>query len=129
MSITASARYDYATLTLSGQSCVDNALCDSSSSLAAGTLTDVSGKHVYQRLNPSLGLTYVLAPSWIAFANYAEGFRTPSAIELACADPAVPCSGVPNAFGADPELKPVVSRTYEIGMRGNFSDRLKWRTA
>ena len=129
LSITASARYDYATLTLSGQSCVDNALCDSSSSLAAGTLTDVSGKHVYQRLNPSLGLTYVLAPSWIAFANYAEGFRTPSAIELACADPAVPCSGVPNAFGADPELKPVVSRTYEIGMRGNFSDRLKWRTA
>ena len=129
LSITASARYDYATLKLSGQSCVDNALCDSSSSLAAGTLTDVSGDHVYQRLNPSLGLTYVLAPSWIAFANYAEGFRTPSAIELACSDPAVPCSGVPNAFGADPELKPVVSRTYELGMRGNFSNRLKWRAA
>ena len=129
LAITASARYDYAALTLSGQSCVDNMLCDSNSSIAAGTLTDVSGAHAYQRLNPSLGLTYVLAPSWIVFANYAEGFRTPSAIELACADPAVPCSGVPNAFGADPELKPVVSRTYEIGMRGNFSDRMKWRTA
>lgn len=129
LAITASARYDYAALTLSGQSCVDNMLCDSNSSIAAGTLTDVSGAHAYQRINPSLGLTYVLAPSWIVFANYAEGFRTPSAIELACADPAVPCSGVPNAFGADPELKPVVSRTYEIGMRGNFSDRMKWRTA
>ena len=130
LSITASARYDYATLKLSGQSCVDpNGLCDSSSSVAAGTRTDVSGDHAYQRLNPALGLTYLLAPNWIAFANYAEGFRTPSAIELACSDPAVPCSGVPNAFGADPELSPVVSRTYELGMRGNFGNRLKWRAA
>ena len=130
LSITASARYDYATLKLSGQSCVDpNGLCDSSSSLAAGTLTEVSGDHVYQRLNPALGLTYLLAPNWIVFANYAEGFRTPSAIELACSDPAVPCSGVPNAFGADPELSAVVSRTYELGMRGNVGNRLKWRAA
>ena len=130
LSITASARYDYATLKLSGLSCVDqNGLCDSTSSIALGTLTDVSGDHVYQRLNPSLGLTYLLAPNWIAFASYAEGFRTPSAIELACSDPAVPCSGVPNAFGADPELSPVVSRTYEIGLRGNLGNRLKWRAA
>ena len=130
LSLTASARYDYATLKLAGQSCVDpNGLCDSTASVAGGQLTDVSGDHSYQRLNPSLGLTYLLAPSWIVFANYAEGFRTPSAIELACSDPAVPCSGVPNAFGADPELQAVVSKTYEIGMRGNFSNRLKWRTA
>ncbi len=130
LSITASARYDYATLKLSGQSCVSpDGLCDNTSSVAAGSLTDVSGDHTYQRLNPSLGLTYLLAPNWIAFANYAEGFRTPSAIELACSDPTVPCSGVPNAFGADPELSPVVSRTYEIGMRGNIGNRVKWRAA
>jgi outer membrane receptor protein involved in Fe transport len=129
LSITASARFDYAALKLSGQSCVAGDLCDSTASLAGGQLTDVSGAHSYQRLNPSLGLSYLLASNWIVFANYAEGFRTPSAIELACADPAVPCSGVPNAFGADPELQAVVSRTYELGMRGNFSDRLKWRTA
>jgi outer membrane receptor protein involved in Fe transport len=129
LSITASARYDYANLTLDGWSCVSNDLCDSSASLASGQLTDVSGSNSYQRLNPALGMTYLLAPQLIAFANYAEGLRTPSAIELACADPAVPCSGIPNAFGADPHLDAVVSRTYEIGLRGNLGSQLKWRTA
>lgn len=127
LSVTASARFDYASLKLSGTSCIDDALCD----LAAGTgqATAVTGEHAYQRLNPALGLTYLIAPDLIAFANYAEGFRTPSAIELACADPAAPCSGVPNAFGADPELQAVVSKTYEIGMRGNVANLMKWRTS
>ena len=129
LSITASARFDYATVKLSGQSCIDDALCDSSASMAGGQVADVGGDHTYQRLNPSLGLTYLAAPNLIAFANYAEGFRTPSAIELACADPAAPCSGVPNAFGADPDLNAVVSKTYEVGVRGNLSDRLRWRAA
>ena len=127
LSVTASARYDFASIRLSGTSCIDDALCD----LAAGSgqSTPVTGEHSYQRLNPSLGLTYLVAPDLIAFANYAEGFRTPSAIELACADPAAPCSGVPNAFGADPALQAVVSRTYELGMRGNVGNVMKWRSS
>lgn len=127
LSVTASARFDFASLKLSGTSCIDNDLCD----LAAGVgqATAVTGEHTYQRLNPSLGFTYLLAPDLTVFGNYAEGFRTPSAIELACADPAAPCSGVPNAFGADPELQAVVSKTYEVGMRGNVSNLLKWRTS
>lgn len=129
LSLTASVRYDLATIRLEGNSCIDEALCDASASIASGQLADVGGEHQYQRLNPALGLTYLIAPHWMGFANYAEGFRTPSAIELACADPAVPCSGVPNAFGADPDLAAVVSRTMELGMRGNFSNRLRWRTA
>ena len=129
LSVTASARYDHASVKLSGQSCIDDALCNSSASIATGQITSVTGDHSYQRVNPSLGMTYLLAPHVIAFANYAEGFRTPSAIELACADPSVPCSGIPNAFGADPELKAVISKTFELGFRGNLTDRLKWRTA
>jgi len=127
LSVTASARFDYASLKLSGTSCIDDVLCD----LVAGTgqATAVTGEHAYQRLNPSLGFTYLLASDLTVFGNYAEGFRTPSAIELACADPAAPCSGVPNAFGADPELQAVVSKTYEVGMRGNVSNLLKWRTS
>ena len=127
LSVTASARLDHASLKLSGTSCIDDALCD----LAAGTgqSTPVAGEHAYQRLNPSLGLTYLVAPDMSVFANYAEGFRTPSAIELACADPAAPCSGVPNAFGADPELQAVVSKTYELGLRGNVGNLMKWRTS
>ncbi len=129
LSITASARYDYAQLNLDGWSCVSNDLCDNSATLASGQLTAVTGSNSYQRLNPSLGMTYVLAPQLIGFANYAEGLRTPSAIELACADPAVPCSGIPNAFGADPHLDAVVSKTYELGLRGNWGSQLKWRGA
>ena len=129
LSVTLSARYDLASIKLEGNSCIDEALCDAAASIASGQLADVGGEHQYQRLNPALGLTYLLAPHWIGFANYAEGFRTPSAIELACADPAAPCSGIPNAFGADPYLAAVVSRTIEVGMRGSFSKRLRWRTA
>ena len=134
LSLTASARYDYASIGLSGTSCTDaNGLCDSAATVTTtpgtNTLTDVSGNHSYQRLNPSLGLAYQLSAQLNGFANYAEGFRTPSAIELACADPNSPCTGIPNAFGADPELKAVVSKTVEFGFRGNFSERLRWRAA
>jgi outer membrane receptor protein involved in Fe transport len=134
LSLTASARYDYASIGLSGTSCTDaNGLCDSTATVAAApgtnTLTDVSGNHSYQRLNPSFGLAYQLSPRLTGFGNYAEGFRTPSAIELACADPNAPCTGIPNAFGADPELKAVVSKTFEIGFRGNVSEQLRWRAA
>jgi outer membrane receptor protein involved in Fe transport len=127
LSATASARYDYASLKLSGQSCVDNDLCNLAAGL--GSIADVSGDHAYQRLNPSVGMTYQIAPLLTGFANYAEGFRAPSAIELACSDPTAPCSGVPNAFGADPELQSVVSKTYEVGMRGSGSKYLIWRAA
>lgn len=134
LALTASARYDYASIGLSGTSCTDpNALCNSSATVSStpgtNTLTDVSGNHSYQRLNPSLGLTYQLSPRLTGFGNYAEGFRTPSAIELACADPNSPCTGVPNAFSADPDLKAVVSKTFEIGFRGNVSEQLRWRIA
>lgn len=130
LSITASARLDYASIRLSGLSCIDTDLCDLNT--ATGLTTSVAGEHAYQRVNPSLGMTYMVSPVASVFANYAEGMRTPSAIELACADPAAPCSGVPNAFGADPDLQPVVSRTIEMGMRGSFGgsgSALKWRAA
>jgi len=127
LSLTASLRWDYAQISLAGDSCIDADLCD----LASGTglFTAVTGDHSYQRLNPALGFSYLVAPELTAFGNYAEGFRTPSAIELACADPNAPCSGIPNAFGADPELQAVVSRTVELGLRGKLSKQLKWRAA
>ena len=128
MAVTMSARYDYAAIKLSGTSCAnDEDLCGFNP--GSDTLTDVSGNHSYTRLNPSIGATYKLTPETTGFANYAEGFRTPSAIELACADPTAPCSGIPNAFGADPALKAVISKTFEFGMRGNIGDELSWRAA
>ena len=126
LAVTASARYDYANIRLSGTSCTDDALCGFTGN--ANTTTDVTGSHGYRRLNPSIGATYQVTPQMTGFANYAEGFRTPSAIELACADPNAPCSGIPNAFGADPPLKAVVSHTIEAGLRGSDAD-LNWRMA
>jgi outer membrane receptor protein involved in Fe transport len=43
--------------------------------------------------------------------------RAPTPMELTCANPAAPCT-LPNAFLSDPPLKPVVSRTWELGTRG-----------
>jgi iron complex outermembrane receptor protein len=117
-SVTLSGRFDRASLALSGTS-VDQ----------AGNAVSLDGDHAYQRFNPALGGTYKAAPGATLFANYAEGFRAPSAIELACADPAHPCAGVPNAFSADPELRAVVARSVEIGARGRLGADAEWRVA
>jgi iron complex outermembrane recepter protein len=91
----------------------------------------------FQRVNPSAGLTVnpldALAlktplEELTAYFNYNEGFRAPTTIEMACADPNAPCS-LPNGFVSDPSLKPVVSHTLETGLRGKFSDALKWNVA
>jgi outer membrane receptor protein involved in Fe transport len=54
--------------------------------------------------------------------------RTPTSIELACADPASPCS-LPNDFVADPSLKPVISKTFEVGARGKIGTHTQWSAA
>ncbi len=117
-SLTVSGRFDRASVGLSGTS-VDQ----------AGYPVSVDGSHSYQRFNPAIGGTYAPSPVTTLFANYAEGFRTPSAIELACADPLRPCAGVPNAFSADPELKAVVAKSFELGARGKLRGDAAWRIA
>jgi outer membrane receptor protein involved in Fe transport len=127
-SLTLSTRFDRSRIALSGNS-VDS----------GGNPVRVDGDHGYQRMNPAIGGTLVLTPQATAFANYAQGFRTPSAIELACADPAHPCAGVPNAFSADPALQGIRAHSMEAGARGRLSavqgagvagDRqLDWRMA
>jgi len=59
------------------------------------------------------------------YANYNEGFRTPSPIELTCADPSAPCS-LPNEIVSDPPLDPVIARTMELGLRGEIDRKLRW---
>jgi outer membrane receptor protein involved in Fe transport len=76
-----------------------------------------------------VGGTFALRAATTLFANYAEGFRTPSAIELACADAAHPCAGVPSAFSSDPPLQGVIARNAEAGARGRLADGINWRLA
>jgi outer membrane receptor protein involved in Fe transport len=90
----------------------------------AGT-GSLTGEHRFQRFNPSAGLSYRLAPALQFFANYSEGNRAPTAIELGCADPESPCK-LPNALAGDPPLSQVVTRSVEMGLRGAGESRLHW---
>ncbi len=80
---------------------------------------------VYQRFNPSAGVTYNPTTMLTVFANYSQGSRAPSSIELGCADPANPCS-LPNALASDPPLKQVVTSTWEAGVRGKLEQNIHW---
>jgi outer membrane receptor protein involved in Fe transport len=83
--------------------------------------TALNGVHKYVRMNPAVGVTHALAEGAQVFASYSEGNRVPSPVELTCADPEDPCR-LPNAFLADPPLQQVVTRTGELGLRGEFGE-------
>lgn len=83
--------------------------------------TALNGEHEFDRINPSLGITYRMLPNLQVYAGYGRSNRAPSPVELTCADPDDPCR-LPNAFLADPPLKQVVTGTVEAGLRGNLGD-------
>ncbi|MBS0432108.1 MAG: TonB-dependent receptor [Proteobacteria bacterium] len=100
------------------------------SSVSVGDLTgaqpDIDGRNHFHRFNPSIGLTWSLSRDLGAYVNYDEGMRTPTPIELECADPDAPCS-LPNDFTGDPPLQPVIARTLSGGLRGSFAGgKLHW---
>lgn len=88
----------------------------------------LDGRHVFSRFNPAVGITYNPTDTLTAYFTYNEGMRSPTSIELACADPDAPCS-LPNDFIADPSLKPVISKTFEIGARGKIGANTSWSAA
>ena len=116
--INAALRYNNNTETINGYS-VDTDPADYGNGF--GTPTSVSGDHSFARFNPSIGFTITPTNTMTYYATYNEASRAPSVIELGCSDPAVPC-GLPNDFASDPDLKQVVARTFEIGLRGNLAD-------
>ena len=79
----------------------------------------LDGDHTFERFNPAIGLTFG-AEAVTFYASYSEANRTPSPVELTCADEDDPCR-LPNAFLADPPLEQVVAKTYEAGMRGDWN--------
>lgn len=81
---------------------------------------NLSGHHVYNRLNPAIGATYDVT-SWLtAYAGYSEANRAPTPAELSCAGPADSCS-LANFFTADPNLKQVIAHSVETGLRGTVN--------
>jgi iron complex outermembrane recepter protein len=95
---------------------------------AAVTLEDrlgtaLNGHHAFVRFNPALGMTFNPSRSLTVYGRYEEGMRAPTPVELTCADPNAPCS-LPNAFSADPPLKAVIAKTFEVGGRGSLNANL-----
>lgn len=80
--------------------------------------TALNGASNYTRINPVAGLTYKILPNLSAYGSYSEANRTPTPLELACADPNRPCL-IDNFLVSDPPLQQVVSHTIETGLRGS----------
>jgi outer membrane receptor protein involved in Fe transport len=96
--------------------------------VAGPEIDPVNGAHIWHRLNPSIGLAWNPRSDLGVFASYSEAMRAPTAIELACADPATPCS-LPTGFNGDPDLKAVVAHSMELGARGTLVTRFTWNAA
>ena len=93
-----------------------------------GTAPDLNGEHFFSRFNPAVGINFNPTSTFTAYATYNEGMRTPTPIELTCANPAAPCK-LPNNFLSDPPLQMVVAKTVELGMRGKPGRKLSWSAA
>ena len=88
-----------------------------------GGTGSLDGTHTFSRLNPAAGLTIDLPRRVNVYVGYSEGSRAATSIELGCADPESPCK-LPNAMAGDPPLDQVVTRTFELGLRG--TQRARW---
>ncbi len=112
--VTLSGRYNVAKIKLAGFS-DDN----------TGTIGDLNGNHRYSRFNPAIGFNYNPNNNLGFYGGYNEGMRAATPVELSCADPATPCQ-LPNSFAADPDLKKVVAKTWEGGVRGKLDKNVSW---
>ena len=82
---------------------------------------ELNGDHIFHRFNPAMGLTYQALDTLSFYGGYSESSRVPTPVELTCADPDAPCK-LPNAFIADPPLDQVITKTWEVGLRGKFGE-------
>jgi outer membrane receptor protein involved in Fe transport len=90
-----------------------------------GSRGSLNGNYVFDRFNPAVGFTWSPTRAANLYFSYSESSRTPTSIELGCADPNQPCN-LPNALVGDPPLKQVVTRTLEAGVRGSMENNLHW---
>ena len=121
--LTVSLRYNRSTETLAGYS-VDTNVGDAGAGFDQPA--PLNGNHTFSRVNPSVGFTVTPTQALTYYAEYNEASRAPTVIELGCANPVAPC-GLPDDFASDPDLKQVVARTVEAGVRGGLpGGRLTW---
>jgi outer membrane receptor protein involved in Fe transport len=117
--LTGAVRYNSNTETINGYS-IDPDPGDYGNGFLGAT--PVIADHTFVHINPSIGFTITPTTYATYYGDFNMASRAPTVIELGCANPAVPC-GLPDDFASDPDLKQVVARTFEIGLRGNLPDQ------
>jgi iron complex outermembrane receptor protein len=103
LSVTASVRYNIAQIDLYDQ-----------------RGTDLNGLNRYAHFNPAIGGTYKVLPGVTVYGGYSTTNRAPTASEIECSDPLLPCVLPANLAGDPPTLKQVIAHTYELGLRGRY---------
>jgi iron complex outermembrane receptor protein len=94
--------------------------------------TNLNGLNRYTHFNPAIGATYKLLPNVTAYAGYSTTNRAPTASEIECSDPLLPCLLPANLAADPPTLRQVIAHTYEVGLRGHVNslatsnDTLTW---
>ncbi len=94
----------------------------------AGGATSLTGNAHYERINPSVGLTFHPNDNYTTYASYSESNRAPTSIELGCSNEAQPCN-LPTQMADDPPLEMVVAKTVEFGARGKIANNMSWNAA
>jgi len=85
----------------------------------------LTGKHHFERFNPSVGITFQPNEILSTYASYSESSRAPTSIELGCANPDQPCN-LPTQMADDPPLHQVVAKTFEGGISGRVTKDTSW---
>ncbi|MDH3443426.1 MAG: TonB-dependent receptor [Deltaproteobacteria bacterium] len=75
----------------------------------------LDGKINFSRFSPKAGLVYTLVNNWQLSFSYSEGIRIPTVTEIFAQGP----------FGSNPDLKPMKSRNFELGLKGRLTDWLE----
>lgn len=115
----------------------------------------ITERFTFRSLNPALGGTWQATPRLNLYANWNQGTRVPSVIELGCAYDATPtvitnaqgtpildgngklqygprtlvdgrACNLPTVLSGDPALPQIRAQTVEFGARGKFKDLLEW---
>lgn len=79
--------------------------------------TELTGDHTFSAINPSARLTWDIPKRTNIYIEVGQSSRTPTAAELSCANPLLPCL-FPLSFISDPGLREVIAQTGEIGASG-----------
>ena len=86
--------------------------------LITSTDPDDSGERTLHAVSPMVGVVARVSPLHSVYANFATAFETPTATELG--------NHPDGSAGINPDLKPQLATTYEVGAKGIVASRVQY---